>query len=669
MAGNAQRRYTLIPVRIPYSAALNETFGQGSANVGAPLKSTATDFKFTSNLCPLPGEYTIVNKSICSTWIQPKFCNFHGPLKNPAYWDNYFFRPEDSSGYVMYVNNTHYNSRRILYTDTVSNLCGGSAYHFFASIIYTLPPSSTCNGPDFTFEVLTLSGMVLQSYRAKDVDYSSKFIMPPAESKCIVTIYVEPFPSTVPTVYCPSEFAVDDIQVIPFGPQPTINIAGYDSLKWVIGTCFQSTTPVVLNSAIEYSFTDPFSRLTNTIHALSNAAYQWEKSNDYGLSWSDIPGASNPTFSQIFSTPDTLLIRLRIGEAANISNKNCSMVSNIIEVQVDDAPKNYTIASNSPVCAGQNLQFNAEGGASYIWRGPNGFFDNIAYPHISNASLKDSGTYYVWLYSWGGCYVKDSVHVVMIGTDVHGGADTAICKGRYVKLTASKGESYIWSPAAGLSSTNNITTIAKPEVTTTYTVKVTDKFGCSDTASVIISILNNNEVKAGIAATGYICRAYDSVYFADNSTGNIAKWQWDFGNGQTSIAAKPGVQNYQVQAGKNSYAVKLTVADSTGCTDSTVHILNVVDNCYIAVPNAFTPNGDGVNDYLYPINAYKATNLLFNVYNRLGELVFTTTDMNNKWDGRRLGAEQSAGAYIWILQYNDAAGKKVFLKGTTILIR
>jgi gliding motility-associated-like protein len=113
----------------------------------------------------------------------------------------------------------------------------------------------------------------------------------------------------------------------------------------------------------------------------------------------------------------------------------------------------------------------------------------------------------------------------------------------------------------------------------------------------------------------------------------------------------------------------LAVRDTAGCTDTIYRTLKVADNCYIAVPTAFTPNNDGLNDYLYPLNAYKATNLLFRVYSRSGKVVFTTNDWTRKWDGKIGDVEQPTGVYIWMLDYNDANGKRVSLKGTTALIR
>jgi len=116
--------------------------------------------------------------------------------------------------------------------------------------------------------------------------------------------------------------------------------------------------------------------------------------------------------------------------------------------------------------------------------------------------------------------------------------------------------------------------------------------------------------------------------------------------------------------------VKLIVQNNLGCFDTAAKQLIEVKSCYITVPSGFTPNGDGVNDYLYPLNAYKATNLEFRVYNRYGQLVFETKDWTKKWDGTISGKPQDTGTFVWMLQYTDKdSGKEYFLKGTTVLIR
>jgi gliding motility-associated-like protein len=77
-----------------------------------------------------------------------------------------------------------------------------------------------------------------------------------------------------------------------------------------------------------------------------------------------------------------------------------------------------------------------------------------------------------------------------------------------------------------------------------------------------------------------------------------------------------------------------------------------------------------LNDFLYPLNAYKASNLSFRVFNRLGGIVFETTSFGAKWDGNFGGKNQPSGTYVWILEYTDKeSGRKFSLNGTTVLIR
>jgi gliding motility-associated-like protein len=90
----------------------------------------------------------------------------------------------------------------------------------------------------------------------------------------------------------------------------------------------------------------------------------------------------------------------------------------------------------------------------------------------------------------------------------------------------------------------------------------------------------------------------------------------------------------------------------------------------IAVPTAFTPNNDGLNDNFKPHNALKADQYEFKVYNRWGQLVFQTRDWRQAWDGRISGVQQGSDVFVWMLSYTHRDTKKqVFQKGTVMLIR
>jgi gliding motility-associated-like protein len=192
---------------------------------------------------------------------------------------------------------------------------------------------------------------------------------------------------------------------------------------------------------------------------------------------------------------------------------------------------------------------------------------------------------------------------------------------------------------------------------------------CSDTAAA--SILLDNELKAAFGYPDILC-PQDKAVFTDSSIGKIVSWNWDFGNGSTSTLQNPLPETYPALVNERTrvYTIQLIVENNIHCFDTVSHSMKVVNSCFIAVPNAFTPNNDGRNDYLYPLNAWKAVKLEFYIYNRYGQVVFHTNDWTKKWDGTINGQAQATGVYVWTLRYTDSdTGQQFFKRGTTVLIR
>jgi gliding motility-associated-like protein len=190
---------------------------------------------------------------------------------------------------------------------------------------------------------------------------------------------------------------------------------------------------------------------------------------------------------------------------------------------------------------------------------------------------------------------------------------------------------------------------------------------CSDTVTEIINL--DNLLKAGFQSPNEVCPK-DLVALSNTSIGNIVSWNWNFGDGSSSPQETPAPHLFPDTWGGKTYTVSLVVQNNIGCYDTASTSITKLQSCYITVPNAFTPNGDGKNDYLYPLNAFMATNLEFMVYNRYGQLVFETRDWTRKWDGTINGKPQGTGTYVWTLRYTDgASGKAFFLRGSSVLIR
>jgi gliding motility-associated-like protein len=667
--------FSQLRVTIPASSSLNVTFGKGSNNTGAPLQVGSTDFIYTNNVCPQPGQYAVTLADNCFKIIQHDaghiFYTVH-PLEN-------------DSGYMMIANYNASTISKTVFEDTVKNLCGNNQYLFWAGIRNL--SNSTCFYPNFSFVVETVSDQTIQSFQTGDIGgatdkaapyfgylapdprtsfpayYGGIFTLPAGINDVVVKIITNP---TNAYSSCTSTFAIDNIILMPVGAE--INISDPSSPGgWVTGTCFKGGKPVTLNSDIGSGYYN-FGGSGFVVASFNSPAYQWQRSVDDGYTWTDISGETNASLSRQFSIPDTFYIRLRVSENYNINNPNCSVVSNVMQVQVDGLPKDFDITSNTPVCTDSDIVLNVTGGATYIVTGPNGFYDNTAFPHVYHPVLADSGWYYVQITSFGGCIANDSTFVQVIGPNLQMSVDdNLLCYGQTTQLHSSGGNVYLWSPSTGLSNANIPNPIAKPLSTTKYQLKITDDSKCSAYGSITIQLLDSI-LKAQMVAPTFIC-PNDLATFKDTSIGKLQSWHWNFGNGQTSNAQNPPPQHYAFAENNIQYPVQLIVVDSAGCVDTIVSVVKVINNCYIAVPSAFTPNHDGLNDYLYPLNAYKATNLTFKVYNRFGHIVFETNDWTKKWDGTINGMPQPAGTYVWILNYTDASNQKVVLQGTTVLIR
>jgi gliding motility-associated-like protein len=193
---------------------------------------------------------------------------------------------------------------------------------------------------------------------------------------------------------------------------------------------------------------------------------------------------------------------------------------------------------------------------------------------------------------------------------------------------------------------------------------------CSDTATATIKF--NNYLKADFEVSSLVCPEDKAVFINKTvSNANIISWKWTIGNGNIITVKDPAPQIFNPLISSDYTALpELIVQNDFGCYDTINKPVQVIFSCYIAVPTAFTPNADGLNDYLYPLKAYKSSGLSFSIYNRFGQRVFYSTDWQNKWDGTYNNQPQNAGTYVWILDYiNVDTKKREQQKGTSILIR
>lgn len=147
----------------------------------------------------------------------------------------------------------------------------------------------------------------------------------------------------------------------------------------------------------------------------------------------------------------------------------------------------------------------------------------------------------------------------------------------------------------------------------------------------------------------------------------IYSWSWNFGDGgQVSSYVAPSYQ----YGNEGTYDITLTVVDTNGCVNKITKkaLVEVSKLVSVFVPNAFSPNGDGVNDY-FSLEYRLISEFTIVIYDRWGNQVYTSNDLKFKWDGTTNGQPNPDGTYVYIIKGKAADGSAVQVGGNVILIR
>ena len=170
---------------------------------------------------------------------------------------------------------------------------------------------------------------------------------------------------------------------------------------------------------------------------------------------------------------------------------------------------------------------------------------------------------------------------------------------------------------------------------------------------------------------------YTSIQFFDQSTGDIDNWFWDFGDNSFQYSQPNPSHTYKDSIG--IIEVKLVVIDEVGCRDTTIKQLWIENEFWIYIPNSFTPDDNGINDYFcLSYNGILIETFYFNIYDRYSNLVYSTNNINdlkcltnNGWDGLNFksGNKSPMGTYVYEIYFQDFEGWKHKEAGHLQLIR
>jgi gliding motility-associated-like protein len=157
-----------------------------------------------------------------------------------------------------------------------------------------------------------------------------------------------------------------------------------------------------------------------------------------------------------------------------------------------------------------------------------------------------------------------------------------------------------------------------------------------------------------------------SINFTDLSQGQIANWSWNFGDGGTSSIQNPT----HLYTDTGTYTIYLLVTTVHGCTDETARQVTIEPDFMFYVPNAFTPNDNGRNDGFRGYGeGVDWDTYQMSIFDRWGELIYYTEDINDPWRGIYKGAEVEMGVYVWKIKLKDWKGEEHQYFGHVSLIR
>jgi len=182
----------------------------------------------------------------------------------------------------------------------------------------------------------------------------------------------------------------------------------------------------------------------------------------------------------------------------------------------------------------------------------------------------------------------------------------------------------------------------------------------------LINILESPE--AGFSLTPNELSSTNPTVQVNDASFNAVEWRYEFSNQGTATMANP---SFTFRDTGQQQIVQIVTAPS-GCIDTAIQFIDVIPFVQWFMPNAFTPNRDGVNDIFIGNGSLAgATDFTFTIWNRWGELVFETTNINKGWNGQKgnIGRDSPAGVYVYVLSYRTPRREKVLLEGFATLIR
>jgi gliding motility-associated-like protein len=318
----------------------------------------------------------------------------------------------------------------------------------------------------------------------------------------------------------------------------------------------------------------------------------------------------------------------------------CGTVSDEIEVSYY-LPLNLELGEDQVLCGGETLSIDVTHleAATYLWQ------DGST---SSQREITETGTYAVTVTTVCEA-VSDMVTVEFIDAPFFDlGKDTVLCQGESLELDLSVvGATYQWQDGSNL-----------PNYTITQSgdYAVTIQTACNDIMDEI-NVFVVDSIQTELGRDTFFCPGYNILLNA--AAGTLAAYEWQDGlTEEVYLIKEPGL--YTVRA----YNICEEVIDQV--------LIKECEVCDVYVPNAFSPNDDGINDFLQPYSDCPLEDFKMLIFDRWGGMVYESADPQKGWDGDYRGAPAGDGYYVWFMSfrvYENNRWREVEIEGGAALLR
>ena len=388
------------------------------------------------------------------------------------------------------------------------------------------------------------------------------------------------------------------------------------------------------------------------------SSIQMDAKGGVKYTWSPAKGLSDGSIANPVAKPDTTTIYT----VTAYDEKGCTGKASVT-IRVNPLPV-ISKRTDTAICAGTHLELSvaAQYPSTYSWWPSEGLDD--PYSDHPVASPIESVSYTVTATTAFRCSSKASINLkVNSAPEFIIRPDTpVICLGQHLLIKASGADEYAWYINNDSLISSSASLDIAPTTDTLYKLSMTH-YTCHYTDSFLVPVkVYKNPVTSLSKSNNLDCVHHEALLKA---TGGI-KYKWETASG----ISNPDIADPIVTPVKTT-TYEVTITDEHGCSNleaMTVKVDLASSLSQYPLPSAFTPNGDGKNDCFGLKYWERIPGLLFQIFNRSGQVVFSTTSSYACWDGSCKGIQQPVGTYLYAITARTPCGKEC-KKGTIMLLR